>query len=178
ASCTVTPAANGTYVTISGEGFTAPRALNDGESTEPLNVDAKGNFLLKRFQKNVDYTVLAVNEDQNFTFVNCKVVKPGGTVPTGTASCTVTPAANGTYVTISGKGFTAPRTLNDGESTEPLNVDANGNFLLKRFQKNVNYTVLAVNEDQSPTFVNCKVVKAGATNPNPQVPRPTPPAQP
>ncbi|MFD8986019.1 hypothetical protein, partial [Streptomyces sp. NPDC059564] len=29
ASCTVTPAANGTYVTISGEGFTAPRALND-----------------------------------------------------------------------------------------------------------------------------------------------------
>ncbi|MFD4946276.1 hypothetical protein ACFWNT_27995 [Streptomyces sp. NPDC058409] len=76
ASCTVTPAANGTFVTISGEGFTAPRNLNDGESTELLNVDANGNFLLKRFQKNVDYTVLAVNEDQSNIFVNCKVVQP------------------------------------------------------------------------------------------------------
>ncbi|WP_198676935.1 hypothetical protein [Streptomyces atratus] len=81
ASCTVTPAANGTFVTISGEGFTAPRNLNDGESTEPLNVDADGNFLLKRFQKNVDYTVLAVNEDQSNIFVNCRMVQP----ETGTA---------------------------------------------------------------------------------------------
>ncbi|MFF1556374.1 hypothetical protein [Streptomyces sp. NPDC058279] len=79
ASCTVTPNANGTSVTIRGEGFTAPRNLNDGESTEPLNVDANGNFQVTRFQKNVDYTVLAVHEDQNFTFVNCKVVKTGGT---------------------------------------------------------------------------------------------------
>ncbi|MEV0410268.1 hypothetical protein AB0I68_05490 [Streptomyces sp. NPDC050448] len=75
ASCTVTPSADGTSVTISGEGFTAPRNLNDGESTEPLNVDANGNFLLKRFQKNVNYTVLAVKDSQNFTFVNCKVVQ-------------------------------------------------------------------------------------------------------
>ncbi|MFC9621937.1 hypothetical protein ACFTXM_18755 [Streptomyces sp. NPDC056930] len=81
ASCTVTPAANGTFVTISGEGFTAPRNLNDGESTEPLNVDANGTFLLKRFQKNVDYTVLAVNEDQSNIFVNCRTVQP----ETGTA---------------------------------------------------------------------------------------------
>ncbi|MET8328706.1 hypothetical protein [Streptomyces sp. NPDC005181] len=76
ASCTVTPAANGMSVAISGEGFTAPRNLNDGESTERLNVDATGNFLLTRFQKNVDYTVLAVNEDQSNIFVNCKVVPP------------------------------------------------------------------------------------------------------
>ncbi|MBD0421609.1 hypothetical protein AB0L35_32155 [Streptomyces sp. NPDC052309] len=76
ASCTVTPAANGMSVTISGEGFTAPRDLNDGESTERLNVDENGNFLLTRFQRNVDYTVLAVNEDQSDIFVNCRVVPP------------------------------------------------------------------------------------------------------
>ncbi|MFJ7255400.1 hypothetical protein ACIQWV_23125 [Streptomyces sp. NPDC098085] len=76
ASCTVTRAANGMSVTISGEGFTAPRNLNDGEATEPLNVDENGNFLLTRFQKNVDYTVLAVNEDQSNIFVNCKVAPP------------------------------------------------------------------------------------------------------
>lgn len=76
ASCTVTPAANGMSVTITGEGFSAPRNLNDGESTERLNVDANGNFRLTRFQKNVDYTVLAVNEDQDFVFVNCSVVQP------------------------------------------------------------------------------------------------------
>ncbi|MER7467228.1 hypothetical protein [Streptomyces sp. NPDC097981] len=87
ASCTVTPAANGTYVTISGEGFSAPRNLNDGETTERLNVDDTGHFLLKRFQKNVDYTVLAVNEDQNFTFVNCKVVQaPNAQTPTPSPS--------------------------------------------------------------------------------------------
>ncbi|MFE5541002.1 hypothetical protein [Streptomyces sp. NPDC056492] len=74
ASCTVTPAPNGMSVVITGEGFTGPRKLNDGESTEPLNIDANGNFRVQRFQKNVDYTVLAVNEDQNFVFVNCKVV--------------------------------------------------------------------------------------------------------
>ncbi|GHB52240.1 hypothetical protein GCM10010347_22660 [Streptomyces cirratus] len=79
ASCTVTPNASGTSVTIKGEGFTAPRNLNDGESTVPLSVDANGNFQVTRFQKNVDYTVLAVKEDQNFTFVNCKVVKAGDT---------------------------------------------------------------------------------------------------
>ncbi|MGW7097820.1 hypothetical protein [Streptomyces sp. NPDC054838] len=79
ASCTVTPNADGTAVTITGEGFTAPRNLNDGESTVPLSVDASGHFQVKRFQKNVDYTVLAVNEDQNFTFVNCKVVKADDT---------------------------------------------------------------------------------------------------
>ncbi|GHI83727.1 hypothetical protein [Streptomyces xanthophaeus] len=89
------------------------------------------------------------------------------------ASCTVTPSADGTSVTISGEGFTAPRNLNDGETTQRLNVDANGNFLLKRFQKNVDYTVLAVAEDQADVFVNCRVVKA----PNPQDPqqKPTPP---
>ncbi|MEU9372192.1 hypothetical protein AB0D94_00090 [Streptomyces sp. NPDC048255] len=81
ASCTVTPSANGTSVTITGEGFTPPRTLNDGESTEPLNLDANGNFKITRFQKNVDYTVLAVNEDQDFVFVNCKVVKAPGTQP-------------------------------------------------------------------------------------------------
>ncbi|MFD4856622.1 hypothetical protein [Streptomyces atratus] len=94
ASCTVTPAANGTFVTISGEGFTAPRNLNDGESTELLNVDANGNFLLKRFQKNVDYTVLAVNEDQSNIFVNCRMVQPetGTAQPeTGTAQPPSTP---------------------------------------------------------------------------------------
>ncbi|RSS79554.1 hypothetical protein [Streptomyces sp. WAC06614] len=74
ASCTVTPSANGTSVTITGEGFTAPRNLNDGETTEPLNIDANGNFKVTRFQKNVDYTVLAVEEDQPFVFVNCKRV--------------------------------------------------------------------------------------------------------
>ncbi|MER6104959.1 hypothetical protein ABT115_22220 [Streptomyces sp. NPDC001832] len=94
ASCTVTPAANGTYVTIAGEGFTAPRNLNDGESTEPLNVDANGNFLLKRFQKNVDYTVLAVNEDQSNIFVNCRVVKPTG-VPQSQVPGNVTPEVPG-----------------------------------------------------------------------------------
>ncbi|MFB0629858.1 hypothetical protein [Streptomyces sp. AB3(2024)] len=84
ASCTVTPNADGTAVTISGEGFTAPRKLNDGESTEDLNVDATGHFLLKRFQKNVDYTILAVNEDQPFVFVNCKRV-PAPTSPQATS---------------------------------------------------------------------------------------------
>lgn len=85
ASCTVTPSANGTSVTITGEGFTPPRTLNDGETTEPLNVDANGNFKITRFQKNVDYTVLAVNEDQDFIFVNCKVVKaPGAQQPNPT----------------------------------------------------------------------------------------------
>ncbi|MEU4950461.1 hypothetical protein [Streptomyces lavendulae] len=78
------PNADGTAVTISGEGFTAPRKLNDGESTEDLNVDATGHFLLKRFQKNVDYTVLAVNEDQPFVFVNCKRV-PAPTSPQATS---------------------------------------------------------------------------------------------
>ncbi|WP_327284543.1 MULTISPECIES: hypothetical protein [unclassified Streptomyces] len=92
ASCTVTPAANGTYVTISGEGFSAPRNLNDGETTVPLNVDATGHFLLKRFQKNVDYTVLAVNENQDYPFKNCTVVKaptsqtPKPQTPTSTPS--------------------------------------------------------------------------------------------
>ncbi|MGW6690694.1 hypothetical protein [Streptomyces sp. NPDC054961] len=84
ASCTVTPNADGTAVTISGEGFTAPRKLNDGESTEDLNVDATGHFLLTRFQKNVNYTVLAVNEDQPFVFVNCKRV-PSATSPQSTS---------------------------------------------------------------------------------------------
>ncbi|MFE2880750.1 hypothetical protein ACFXG6_04275 [Streptomyces roseus] len=74
ASCTVTPGPNDTYVTISGEGFTGPRKLNDGESTVDLAIGPDGTFLVKRFQKNVDYTVLAVNEDQNFIFVNCKRV--------------------------------------------------------------------------------------------------------
>ncbi|KMO95263.1 hypothetical protein [Streptomyces roseus] len=74
ASCTVTPGPNDTYVTISGEGFTGPRKLNDGESTVDLAIGPDGTFLVKRFQKNVDYTVLAVNEDQNFIFVNCKKV--------------------------------------------------------------------------------------------------------
>ncbi|MFJ6718375.1 MULTISPECIES: hypothetical protein [unclassified Streptomyces] len=92
ASCTVTPNASGTSVTIKGEGFTAPRKLNDGESTEPLNVDANGNFQVTRFQKNVDYTVLAVNEDQNFTFVNCKVVKSNDS--TGTNNPTNNPSNN------------------------------------------------------------------------------------
>ncbi|GLV84541.1 hypothetical protein Slala03_42300 [Streptomyces lavendulae subsp. lavendulae] len=171
ASCTVTPNADGTAVTISGEGFTAPRKLNDGESTEDLNVDATGHFLLKRFQKNVDYTVLAVNEDQPFVFVNCKRVAATGT--TGkTASCTVTPNANGTAVTISGEGFVGPRVLQDGQSTEPLNLDSTGHFQLKRFQKNVDYTVVAVNENQPPTFVNCKRV------PSPQNPQATSPARP
>ncbi|MFD9267703.1 hypothetical protein ACFWB1_14830 [Streptomyces goshikiensis] len=87
ASCTVTPSPDGTSVTIAGEGFTAPRKLNDGESTQNLNVDASGHFLLKRFQKNVDYTVLAVNEDQPFVFVNCKVV----TSDTGTGTGTTNP---------------------------------------------------------------------------------------
>ncbi|MFF5702387.1 hypothetical protein ACFY7H_07770 [Streptomyces sp. NPDC012794] len=73
ASCTVTPDPQGRFVVITGEGFTPPRNLNDGESTEPLNIDADGNFRVQRFQKNVDYTVLAVNEDQDFVFVNCKV---------------------------------------------------------------------------------------------------------
>lgn len=86
ASCTVTPNANGTSVTIKGEGFTAPRNLNDGESTVPLNVDASGNFQVTRFQKNVDYTVLAVKEDQNFTFVNCKVVKADDSTGTTTGN--------------------------------------------------------------------------------------------
>ncbi|MFD3328644.1 hypothetical protein [Streptomyces sp. NPDC058701] len=89
ASCTVTPAANGMSVTITGEGFTAPRKLNDGESTQDLNVDASGNFKLTRFQKNVDYTVLAVNEDQPFVFVNCKrVAAPGTTTPQPTPNAT------------------------------------------------------------------------------------------
>lgn len=74
ATCTVTPSANGTSVTITGEGFTPPRNLNDGESTEPLNIGPNGNFRLTRFQKNVDYTVVAVNDDQNFVFVNCNRV--------------------------------------------------------------------------------------------------------
>ncbi|MEV6574032.1 hypothetical protein [Streptomyces sp. NPDC051577] len=84
ASCTVTPGPTGSVV-IAGEGFTAPRSLNDGESTQPLNVDASGNFRVTRFQKNVNYTVLAVNEDQNFIFVNCKVLaKPSPNSPTST----------------------------------------------------------------------------------------------
>ncbi|MFF4456478.1 hypothetical protein [Streptomyces goshikiensis] len=91
------------------------------------------------------------------------------------ASCTVTPSPDGTSVTISGEGFTAPRKLNDGESTQDLSVDASGHFLLKRFQKNANYTVLAVKEDQPYVFVNCKVVTSdtgtGTANPN----NPTPP---
>lgn len=71
------------------------------------------------------------------------------------------------------RGVHGPRNLNDGETTQRLNVDANGNFLLKRFQKNTDYTVLAVGEDQADVFVNCRVVKA----PNPQDPqqKPTPP---
>ncbi|MFJ8164884.1 hypothetical protein ACIRBY_28715 [Streptomyces sp. NPDC096136] len=81
ASCTVRPSPDGTSVTISGEGFSAPRNLNDGETTERLNVDANGTFLLKRFQKNAHYTVLAVNEDQDFVFVNCKVVNPNTPTP-------------------------------------------------------------------------------------------------
>ncbi|OKK17465.1 hypothetical protein AMK16_21815 [Streptomyces sp. CB00455] len=102
------------------------------------------------------------------------VLAPSAGAAVPAASCTVTPSADGTSVTISGEGFTAPRTLNDGESTVPLSVDATGHFLLKRFQKNVSYTVLAVNEDQNFTFVNCRVVKA----PNPQSPQPTPKATP
>ncbi|EFL17091.1 hypothetical protein [Streptomyces sp. C] len=80
ATCTVTPDPSGNFVVITGEGFSAPRTLNDGESTEPLNIDANGNFRVQRFQKNVDYTVLAVNEDQDFVFVNCKVAQ--ATTPT------------------------------------------------------------------------------------------------
>ncbi|MEV7723551.1 hypothetical protein AB0P15_02305 [Streptomyces sp. NPDC087917] len=103
----------------------------------------------------------------------------GAAVPA--ASCTATRSPDGTSVTISGEGFTAPRTLNDGESTVPLNVDASGNFLLKRFQKNVSYTVLAVNEDQNFIFVNCKEVGGtgtGAATPNPQDPNSQPKNQP
>lgn len=76
ATCTVTPDPSGNFVVITGEGFSAPRTLNDGENTEPLNIDANGSFRVQRFQKNVDYTVLAVNEDQDFVFVNCKVAGP------------------------------------------------------------------------------------------------------
>ncbi|MFE2922907.1 hypothetical protein [Streptomyces goshikiensis] len=55
-------------------------------------MDASGHFLLKRFQKNADYTVLAVNEDQPFVFVNCKVVKSD--TGTGTGTTTPTPPGN------------------------------------------------------------------------------------
>ncbi|WP_143196634.1 hypothetical protein [Streptomyces sp. MJM1172] len=79
ASCTVTPGPNDTYVTITGEGFTAPRKLNDGESTVDLAVGPDGTFRVQRFQKNVDYTVLAANENQNFVFVNCKRVGTAAT---------------------------------------------------------------------------------------------------
>ncbi|MFF4852499.1 hypothetical protein [Streptomyces sp. NPDC001194] len=79
ASCTVTPGPNDTYVTITGEGFTGPRKLNDGESTVDLAIGPDGTFRVQRFQKNVDYTVLAVNEDQNFVFVNCKRVGSAAT---------------------------------------------------------------------------------------------------
>ncbi|NEC93701.1 hypothetical protein, partial [Streptomyces sp. SID12501] len=77
ASCTVTPTANG--VTITGEGFTAPRKLNDGNTTQSLNI-VGGSFSVSRTQKNADYTVLAGQEGQNFAFVNCKKVagKTGG----------------------------------------------------------------------------------------------------
>ncbi|MCX5376386.1 hypothetical protein [Streptomyces sp. NBC_00091] len=92
ASCTVTPAADGLSVVITGEGFTPPRSLNDGESTEPLNIDANGNFRLKRFQKNVDYTVLAVNEDQDFVFVNCKVAEPKAPSPSPSTAPSTGPA--------------------------------------------------------------------------------------
>ncbi|MFI6144484.1 hypothetical protein [Streptomyces sp. NPDC051109] len=54
--------------------FGVPRKLNDGESTEDLAIGPDGTFRVQRFQKTVDYTVLAVNEDQNFVFVNCKRV--------------------------------------------------------------------------------------------------------
>ncbi|WP_455410041.1 hypothetical protein [Streptomyces hiroshimensis] len=75
-SCTVTPDPEGMFVIITGEGFTGPRNLNDGESTEPLNIDADGNFRVQRFQKDVSYTVLAVYEDQDFVFVNCEISEP------------------------------------------------------------------------------------------------------
>ncbi|MEH6373775.1 hypothetical protein V7793_05380 [Streptomyces sp. KLMMK] len=75
-SCTVTPDPEGRFVIITGEGFTGPRNLNDGESTEPLNIDENGNFRVQRFQKDVSYTVLAVYEDQDFVFVNCEISEP------------------------------------------------------------------------------------------------------
>ncbi|WP_406179734.1 hypothetical protein [Streptomyces sp. NBC_01006] len=93
------------------------------------------------------------------------------------ASCTVTPGPNDTYVTITGEGFTGPRKLNDGESTVDLAIGPDGTFRVQRFQKNVDYTVLAVNEDQNFIFVNCKRVGSSAT-PKPQNPQSTPPAQP
>ncbi|MER5810390.1 hypothetical protein ABT143_19725 [Streptomyces sp. NPDC002033] len=105
------------------------------------------------------------------------VLAPAAGAAVPAASCTVTPGPNDTYVTISGEGFTAPRKLNDGESTEDLAIGPDGTFLVKRFQKNVDYTVLAVNENQNFIFVNCKRVGTTAT-PNPQNPQNTTPAQP
>ncbi|MDK9499862.1 hypothetical protein QEZ40_005480 [Streptomyces katrae] len=103
ASCTVTPDPSGNFVVITGEGFTAPRNLNDGETTEPLNIDANGNFRVQRFQKNVDYTVLAVHEDQNFVFVNCQVKQP--TSPTSPS--TTAPSHSREYKHGYADGFTA-----------------------------------------------------------------------
>ncbi|MCC0100322.1 hypothetical protein K7B10_37215 [Streptomyces flavotricini] len=99
----------------------------------------------------------------------------GAAVPA--ASCTVTPGPNDTYVTITGEGFTGPRKLNDGESTVDLAIGPDGTFRVQRFQKNVDYTVLAVNEDQNFIFVNCKRVGSAAT-PKPQNPQNTTPVQP
>ncbi|MFD3544668.1 hypothetical protein ACFWUW_03450 [Streptomyces sp. NPDC058655] len=45
-----------------------------------------------------------------------------------TAGCTVTASPDGTSATITGEGFTAPRTLDDGQSAQPPNVDASGRY--------------------------------------------------
>ncbi|UQW99879.1 hypothetical protein [Streptomyces sp. RerS4] len=80
------------------------------------------------------------------------------TVVPAIGTCTVTPAADGLSITITGSGWKPNEalSLNDGESTFPLSVDADGNFMLKRFQKNTDFTVLP----DSGGFKNCMVAKA------------------
>ncbi|MEU9719986.1 hypothetical protein [Streptomyces sp. NPDC047976] len=71
------------------------------------------------------------------------------------ASCTVTKNPQGEGVVITGEGFTGKRDLNDGQTTEPLTIAADGTFRVER-PKNADYVVLAHEENQNFIFVNCK----------------------
>ncbi|MCB5179270.1 hypothetical protein [Streptomyces antimicrobicus] len=118
---------------------------------------------MNRNTRRTRHTAVVTLIVSSFAAGSLAALAPTATAAPAVGTCTVKPNEAGTSVTISGSGWTDDQgndikaSLNDGESTEPLNI-ANGSFQVTRFQKNVDYVVLP----DTGGFKNCTVVPSDA----------------